>query len=256
MISLKTGKDISAMRAAGKIVTDILEYMKELVTPGVDTLALDEKARELIKKSKAKPAFLGYKVPGVPRPFPGALCVSINEEVVHGIPSREKVLEEGDILSIDVGVLYEGYFGDAAYTYAVGRISEKRSHLLDVTRESLERAIAAARAGNTIGDIGHAVESFAAPKGYGIVRNYAGHGIGKRLHEPPQIPNFGKPGQGVTLKSGMTIAIEPMIMSGGEEVETLPDLWTVVTSDRSDAAHFEKSILVTGEEPEILTPWE
>lgn len=256
MISLKTGKDITLMKAAGKIVADLLEYMKELVAPGVDTLTLDEKARELIARAKAKPAFLGYKVPGVRRPFPGAICVSVNEEIVHGIPSRDKVLQEGDIVSIDVGVQYEGYFGDAAYTYAVGRISETRSRLLEVTKESLERAIAAARAGRTIGDIGHAVESFVTPKGYGIVRNYAGHGIGKRLHEPPQIPNFGKPGQGVTLKAGMTIAIEPMIMSGGEEVETLPDLWTVVTSDRSDAAHFEKSILVTGEEPEILTPWE
>ncbi len=138
----------------------------------------------------------------------------------------------------------------------MGRVSESKSRLLEVTRESLERAIAAARAGRTVGDIGYAVESFVTPKGYGIVRDYAGHGIGKRLHEPPQIPNFGKPGQGVTLKSGMTLAIEPMIMSGGEEVETLQDLWTVVTSDRSDAAHFEKSILVTAEEPEILTPWE
>ncbi|MGC9373392.1 MAG: type I methionyl aminopeptidase, partial [Thermovirgaceae bacterium] len=181
MISLKTGKDIPLMRAAGKIVVDVLECMKELVAPGVDTLTLDEKARELIARAKAKPAFLGYKVPGVPRPFPGALCVSVNEEIVHGIPNREKVLQEGDIVSIDVGVQYEGYFGDAAYTYAVGRISENKSRLLEVTREALERAIAAARAGKTIGDIGHAVESFVTPKGYGIVRNYAGHGIGKRL---------------------------------------------------------------------------
>ncbi len=256
MISLKTGKDVSSMKAAGKIVVDVIEYMKELVTPGVDTLTLDEKARELIAGAKAKPAFLGYKVPGVPRPFPGALCVSVNEEIVHGIPSREKILEEGDIVSIDVGVLFQGYYGDAAYTYGVGQISDERRRLLEVTRESLERAISAAMPGNTIGDIGHAVESFATSKGYGLVRDYAGHGIGRRLHEPPQVPNYGQPGQGITLKTGMTIAIEPMIMSGGEEVETLSDLWTVVTSDRSDAAHFEKSILVTEEEPEILTPWE
>lgn len=256
MISLKTGKDVSAMRAAGKIVADVLEYMKELAEPGVDTLTLDERARELIEKSEAKPAFLGYKVPGVPRPFPGALCVSINEEVVHGIPNRKRLLQEGDIVSIDVGVLFGGYYGDAAYTYAVGHVGEERRRLLEVTRKSLDLAIDAAVSGNTIGDIGHAVESFAVPEGYGIVRNYAGHGIGRRLHEPPQVPNFGKPGQGITLKAGMTIAIEPMIMSGNEEVETLPDLWTVVTSDRSDAAHFEKTVLVTEDAPEILTPWE
>lgn len=256
MISLKSGKDISAMRAAGKIVVDVLELMKEIVRPGVTTLTLDEQARDLIERSKAKPAFLGYRVPGNPRPFPGALCVSINEEVVHGIPSRDRLLEEGDIVSIDVGVLYGGYYGDAAFTYAVGKVSEKRMRLLDVTKESLERAISAAEAGNTIGDLGYAVETFVISKGYGVVRDYAGHGIGRRLHEPPQVPNFGKPGQGVTLKTGMTLAIEPMITSGEESVETLSDLWTVVTSDRSDAAHFEKSILVTEAGPEILTPWE
>ncbi len=256
MISLKSGKDISAMRAAGKIVVDVLELMKEIVRPGVTTLTLDERARDLIERSKAKPAFLGYRVPGNPRPFPGALCVSINEEVVHGIPSRDRLLEEGDIVSIDVGVLYSGYYGDAAFTYAVGKVSEKRMRLLDVTKESLERAISAAEAGNTIGDLGYAVETFVISKGYGVVRDYAGHGIGRRLHEPPQVPNFGKPGQGVTLKTGMTLAIEPMITSGEESVETLSDLWTVVTSDRSDAAHFEKSILVTEAGPEILTPWE
>lgn len=256
MVSIKNEKDIECLRKAGKIVVDALNLVRDNIRPGVDTLTLDMKAEKLISDSGARPAFKGYTVPGVPKPFPGTLCISINDEVVHGIPSEDRVLEEGDIVSIDVGVRIDGFYGDAAYTFPVGRISPEREALLKVTRECLERAISVAREGATLGDVGHAVESWAAPRGYGIVRNYAGHGIGRNLHEAPQIPNFGVPGRGITLKKGMSLAIEPMIMTGKEEVRTLKDRWTVVTADGSDAAHFEKTIVITGNDPEVITPWE
>ncbi len=256
MISLKNETDLVHLRKAGKIVADVLMMIGDIVRPGLDTLTLDERAEEYILSSGGKPAFKGYRVPGIPRPFPGTLCVSVNEEIVHGIPARERRLEEGDIVSVDVGVCIEGYYGDAAYTYPVGDISPERADLVDVTRESLQRAIQAARQGATLGDIGFSVESYVIPRGYGIVRDYAGHGIGRNLHEPPQVPNYGSPGRGVTLKSGMTLAIEPMIMSGSERVCTLEDKWTVVTADGSDAAHFEKTIVVTGGDPEVITPWQ
>lgn len=256
MVSIKNEKDIECLRKAGKIVVDALNLARDNIRPGVDTLTLDMKAEKLISDSGARPAFKGYTVPGVPKPFPGTLCISINDEVVHGIPSEDRVLEEGDIVSIDVGVRIDGFYGDAAYTFPVGRISPEREALLKVTRECLERAISVAREGATLGDVGHAVESWAAPRGYGIVRNYAGHGIGRNLHEAPQIPNFGVPGRGITLKKGMSLAIEPMIMTGKEEVRTLKDRWTVVMADGSDAAHFEKTIVITGNDPEVITPWE
>ncbi|AER66403.1 methionine aminopeptidase, type I [Thermovirga lienii DSM 17291] len=256
MFLLKKKTDLVNMRKAGKVVVDVLHLMKELIRPGIDTLTLDEKAEELIRKEKAKPAFKGYRVPGIPRPFPGTLCVSINNEVVHGIPSRDRVLEEGDIVSIDVGSFYGGYYGDAAYTYPVGEVSKEKAELLYVTKEALDIAVKMAVPGNTVGDIGHAVETFVKKWDFGIVREYAGHGIGRKLHEPPQIPNYGAPGTGVTLKEGMAIAIEPMVMLGEEKVKTLPDMWTVVTADGSDAAHFEKSVFITEDGPEVLTPWE
>lgn len=255
MISIKNDKDISHLRTAGKIVADVLMLMKEIIRPGVDTLTLDKCAEDLIAAAGGFPAFKGYRVPGISRPFPGTLCVSINDEIVHGIPARERSLLEGDIVSIDVGVRFEGYYGDAAYTFPVGKVSPERSELLEVTHDSLDRAVGVAVEGATLGDIGFAVESYVVPKGYGIVRNYAGHGIGRNLHEPPQVPNYGVPGRGITLKSGMVLAIEPMIMSGSEAVRTLKDKWTVVTADGSDAAHFEKTIVVTGGDPEVLTPW-
>ncbi|HRV99351.1 MAG TPA: type I methionyl aminopeptidase, partial [Aminobacteriaceae bacterium] len=173
----------------------------------------------------------------------------------HGIPSRDRFLEEGDIISIDVGTCFSGYYGDAACTYPVGRVSPVREKLLSVTKKSLEEALLVAQAGRTLGDIGHAVERCVLESGYGIVRDYSGHGIGKYLHEPPQIPNYGQPGRGITLKSGMTLAIEPMVMTGSEDVVTGSDQWVVKTADGSDAAHFEKSVLVKDGDPEILTPW-
>ena len=253
---IKNDKDISYLRKAGSVVVDVLLLMKDIIRPGVDTFSLDRRAEDLITASGGHPAFKGYKVPGIPMPFPGTLCVSINSEIVHGIPSSTRTLQEGDIVSVDVGAILKGYYGDAAYTFPVGKVSPERAELMEVTRESLNRAIRVARDGATLGDIGYAVESFAVPKGYGIVRNYAGHGIGKHLHEPPQVPNYGVPGRGVTLKKGMALAIEPMIMTGNEAVRTLKDKWTVVTADGSDAAHFEKTIVVTGGEPEVITPWE
>lgn len=256
MITFKSDRDIAKMRRAGLVVADILKLMRDMVKPGISTLELDEAAEQLILRAGARPAFKNYKVPFVSIPFPGTLCVSINEEVVHGIPSSERILEEGDIVSIDTGASIEGCFSDAACTYAVGSISESRQRLLDVTLQSLHKGMEAVRPGATVGDIGHAVENVAISAGYGLVRDYAGHGIGRKLHEAPQIPNFGKPGTGVTLKERMTICIEPMLMSGAEDVATLSDQWTVVTVDGSDAAHFENSLLVTENGVEILTPWE
>lgn len=255
MITFKSDADLDKMRQAGRIVADILNLMAEMIRPGVDTATLDSAAEALIIREDAKPAFKGYRSPWAPVPFPGTLCVSINSEVVHGRPSTQRILEEGDIVSIDTGASYKGFFGDAACTYAVGKISEGRRRLLDVTFDSLQAGVKAANAGATLGDVGHAVESVACTAGFGLVRDYSGHGIGSKLHEAPQVPNFGKPGHGVTLKPRMTICIEPMVMSGAEAVKCLDDGWTVVTADGSDAAHFEYSVLITEDGAEILTPW-
>lgn len=256
MITFKSDSDLVKMRQAGRIVADILKLMRDMIRPGVDTLTLDLAAEELVRKADAKPAFKGYKVPWVPAPFPGTICASINKEVVHGIPSKERILEEGDIISIDTGASYKGFFGDAACTYAVGKISDARRRLLDVTLESLHMGMAAAKPGATVGDIGHVVEDLVISAGFGLVRDYAGHGIGSKLHEAPQVPNYGRPGAGVTLKPRMTFCVEPMVMAGKEDVKSLSDGWTVVTVDGSDAAHFENSLLVTEDGVEILTPWE
>ncbi len=256
MITLKKDHEIAKMRKAGSIVADILMSLREIIKPGISTMELDQFAEEYIRNNGAIPSEKGYRVPGIPTPFPSSICASINNEVVHGIPSSERILQEGDIVSVDLMACYQGYHGDAAYTYMVGDAGPVRSELVKVTREGLSRAIKAAGPGKTVGDIGNAVEKFISPLGYGIVRDYAGHGLGKNQHEPPQVPNYGKPGRGVTLKPGMTIAIEPMIMTGSEKVYTGSDGWVVLTSDGSDAAHFEKTVLITDEGVEILTPWE
>ena len=256
MIRLKTKTELISMRKAGVIVADILNMLREIVKPGVSTGELDSAAGEYIERKGAISAFRGYKPSHASTPFPGVICTSVNSEIVHGIPSRERILKEGDILSVDVGVCWQGYYGDAACTYPVGAVSESRARLLEITLECLNRAIASAQKDNTLGDIGYAVESYALANGYGIVRDYTGHGLGVKLHEAPQIPNFGKPGRGVSLKSGMTLAIEPMIMAGGEEVIVGADNWVVLTADGSDAAHFERSVVITDNETEILTPWQ
>lgn len=243
------------MRRAGKVVAEVLDLLREAVRPGISTGELDRMAEEHIRSCGAEPAFKGYRPAPSMSPFPGTICASINEEIVHGFPSDGRRLAEGDILSVDVGACLDGYYGDAACTYPVGAVSAERRKLLDVTEASLDRAIAAALAGRTIGDIGHAVESYVVPLGYGIVRDFTGHGVGKKLHEAPQVPNFGRSGRGVTLQPGMTLAIEPMIMAGREKVLIGENGWVVVTADGSDAAHFERSIAVTADGPEILTPW-
>ncbi len=255
MISLKNEKDLQAMRRAGAVVADVLRLMRDLIRPGITTGELDRRADDLVVRAGGISAFKGYVMTGISRPFPGSICVSINEEVVHGIPGA-RVLEEGDIVSVDAGVLLEGYYGDAACTYTVGKTSAERQRLLEVTLASLHAALAVVRPGRTLGDVGHAVESRVLQAGFGLVRTYAGHGIGKRLHEAPQVPNFGRPRAGITLKKGMTIAIEPMVMTGKEEVISKPDAWTVVTADGSDAAHFEHTVAVLDDGVEVLTPWE
>ena len=256
MIKLKTEAELIIMRKAGVIVADILNMLREKIKPGVSTGELDSAVSEYMKMEGAIPAFKGYKPTHASRPFPGVICTSVNSEIVHGIPRRDRILIEGDILSVDVGVCWKGYYGDAACTYPVGAISESRARLLNVTLECLNRAIASAKKDNTLGDIGNAVESLALANGYGVVRDYTGHGLGTKLHEAPQVPNHGKPGRGISLKSGMTLAIEPMIMSGREDVITGADDWVVLTADGSDAAHFEKSVAITDNETEILTPWQ
>lgn len=245
------------MRRAGKVVADIHHLMRDLIKPGVDTMTLEEAACELTVKEGAVGAFKGYKVYGIKTPFPSCLCTSINEEIVHGIPDSSRVLQEGDILSIDYGAIVDGYYGDAACTYPVGSISDDRQKLLDVTLEALHIGMKAVRPGATIGDIGNAIEKYVIDEhGYGLVRDYCGHGIGTKLHEAPQVPNYGRAGSGVMIKQGMTFCIEPMVMIGDENVRTLKNGWTVVTADGSDAAHFEHTLHVTEDGVEVLTPWE
>jgi len=255
MIRLKTKEELLIMREAGKIVSQALDALREVVRPGVSTADLERVVETHIVDSGGKSAFKGYYPSYAPHPYPGAVCVSVNGEVVHGIPSGGRILEEGDIVSVDVGVYLKGYYGDAACTYPVGKIDSNREKLLKATEKSLELAIAASVKGNTVGDIGYAVESYIQANGFSVIRDYTGHGIGKKLHEAPQIPNFGQRKRGVTLQQGMTLAIEPMVAAGKEDVMLGSDGWVVVTADGSDAAHFERTIVITDDGPEILTPW-
>ena len=245
-ILIKTEKEISYMREAGNIIAEIMNKMEKAIEPGITTLELDNISKKEIKKNKVKSAFLGLY------DFPNTICVSINEEIVHGIPSSRK-LKNGDIISIDAGVIVEGFNSDHAKTFPVGDCTQKEINLLSDTSESLELAINECVVGKFIGDIGNAVEEFIIPKGYGLVRNYTGHGIGRSLHEPPQVPNFGAPGSGPKLIPGMTIAIEPMVNLGGEGTKLCDDGWTVVTSDGAKSAHFENTVLITDSKPEVLT---
>ncbi len=247
MIPAKSRSEIEIMREAGRIVAEVHAGMRELVRPGVTTYELDRWAEDKIRSRGAVPTFKGY------RGFPASLCTSVNEQVVHGIPSKKVKLKEGDIIGIDVGATYRGYVGDSAWTYAVGQVAPELQALMRATEEALWRAIQAARVGNRIGDIGHAVESYILPLGYGIVRDFCGHGVGTSMHEEPQVPNYGRPGKGPRLKAGYCIAIEPMINLGVEETVVLDDQWTVVTADRKPSAHFEHSIAITREGPMILT---
>ncbi len=246
-ITLKSRKEIQIMRKANRIVAETLAMLETLVCPGVTTLQLDQWAEKFARGKGAVPAFKGY------RGFPGSLCVSVNEEVVHGIPSHRVVLKEGDIVSIDFGVKFEGYFGDAAVTVPVGVIKADRALLINVTRDSLLMAVAEARVGNRVNDISSAVQKHVEKNGFSVVRQFVGHGIGSKLHEPPEIPNYNRHEVTPRLLPGMVLAIEPMVNAGSYEVKILKDGWTVVTTDRSCSAHFEHTVLVTDGEPEILS---
>ena len=246
MIVLKSRREIEKMRAAGAIVAQILKILSDSVAEGVATEELDSIAEKETLKRKAKPAFKGYSG------YPHSLCCSINEQVVHGMPSSRK-LKSGDILSIDFGVLYDGFYADAAVTLPVGKISYGAQKLIDVTRDSLLSAIKFAQPGRRLSDISHAVQSYAESNGFSVVRDFVGHGIGTRLHESPQIPNYGSPGKGLVLKPGMVLAIEPMINQKGFGVKVLDDGWTAITVDGGLSAHFEHTVVVCEGEPEILT---
>ena len=246
MIELKTNGQLDKMRKAGRIVAETLSLMKKSVRPGVTTLDLDRLAEDYIRKCGARPAYKGYNG------FPATLCTSVNEQVVHGIPSLRK-LQSGDIISIDCGAVIDGYFGDAALTLPVGDVDPTLLQLLKVTEESLKLGLDQAKLGCRLQDISHAVQTHVEGSGFSVVREYVGHGIGKAMHEEPQIPNFGRPGRGPRLEVGMVLAIEPMVNLGTFEVQTLEDHWTVVTRDRKASAHFEHTVAITENGPEILT---
>jgi methionyl aminopeptidase len=246
MVILKLPDEIEKARASNRIVAEVLSKLREKVKPGVKTKDLDKFAEEVADKRGAKPAFKGY------HGYPHSLCISINEVVVHGMPS-ERLLEEGDIVGLDFGIYYKGFFGDATITLPVGKVKQKALRLMQVTEQGLYAAIAQAVEGNRLGDISSAVQTKVEDAGYSVVRDFVGHGIGKNLHEEPQIPNFGKKGRGIELKKGMILAIEPMVNEGKYEVQVLPDGWTVVTKDGSLSAHFEHSVAITDNGPDILS---
>ena len=247
MILLKSARELERMRQAGKILSEVKDRLRTLVRPGISTRDIDVDVEAFIVSRKARSAFKGY------RGFPATVCTSINEEVVHGIPSAKRKLQEGDIIGLDLGCIVDGYYADCAITLAVGAVPPRVQELLDVTRESLDKAIVQCRAGNRLGDVSHAVQSHCEGHGFAVVRAFVGHGIGKQLHEEPQVPNFGEPGRGALLKPGMVLAIEPMITMGSWEVRVLDDQWTAVTADGSLAAHFEDTIAITEDGPEVLT---
>ncbi|MBI5139441.1 type I methionyl aminopeptidase [Candidatus Nomurabacteria bacterium] len=253
MVIIKTKEEIEKLREGGRRLAVILHKVKEKVAPGVSTYDLDDYAFKLIKELGDEPAFLNYRPHGVRTPFPASLCVSVNDEVVHGIPSKNKILKEGDIVSIDLGLKHEGCFTDMAMTVPVGKISESNQKLLKITEQALQVGISEARANNSVGDIGYAIASFVRPHKYGIVEVLAGHGVGRSVHEDPFIPNFGKRGKGEKLVSGMVVALEPMLNLGTKNVTLDKDEYTFRTADGRPSAHFEHTILITDGEAEILT---
>jgi methionyl aminopeptidase len=248
MISLKTKSEIEAIARAGAILAHLFEQLRAEVKPGVSTADLDRLADQFIRSHPgAEPAFKGLYG------FPKSVCISVNHEVVHGIPNPTRTLADGDVVSVDAGVKLEGWFADAAVTFPVGAVRPEVQRLLDVTQESLRRGIALALPGNRLGDVGHAIQTVAEAAGYTVVRDLVGHGIGREPHEEPQVPNFGRPGKGLKLQAGLVLAIEPMVNQGRAEVRTLPDRWTVVTSDRALSAHFEHTVAILDDGPRVLT---
>lgn len=253
MIIIKTDKEIELLRVAGAHLAEALKAVEKKVAPGVSTHELDMYAREVIKSLGDEPAFLDYQPEGARYPFPAALCTSVNDEVVHGMPKEDVILKEGDIISIDLGLIHEGVIADHAMTVAVGKVDQKVKELLRATKESLDVGIKAIKPGAHVGDIGYAIESYIKPKGYGIVRELAGHGVGREIHEDPYVPNYGTKGTGALLKPGMVIAIEPMINLGSRGVIFEKDGYTVRTKDGSPSAHFEHTVLITEKGAEVLT---
>ena len=247
MITLKSAADVESMRASGRIVSQILDELASMVEPGVTTADLDALAERRTREAGAIPAFKGY------HGFPGTLCVSVNEEVVHGIPSAKRRLKQGDIIGCDFGVILNGWYGDSARTFGVGKVSASAAKLMEVTEKSLLLGIQQCRVGNRLFDIGNAIQNFVESHGFSVVREFVGHGIGKALHEDPQVPNYGPKGKGIPLKAGMVLAIEPMINLGNSEVKVLKDGWTAVTVDHSLSAHFEHTVAITEDGPVILT---
>ena len=246
MIIRKSRAEIEKMRAAGQIVGQVLQHLTTMVEPGITTRDLDQEAERMIRAAGGLPTFKGY------HGYPASICASVNEEIVHGIPGDRK-LKEGDIIGIDCGVTLQGYVGDSAVTVPVGKISDDVAQLLEVTRQSLFEAIAQCRVGNRLGDVSHAVEAYVEPKGYSVVQNYCGHGIGRAMHEDPQVPNYGKPGSGPILREGLVLALEPMINLGRHHTRQLKDGWTVVTVDGKPSAHFEHTVAITADGPQVLT---
>jgi len=247
MIIIKTQREIEIMRKAGRIVAGAHDLVKRHIRPGISTLELDKMVEEYIKSCNAIPAFKGYNG------FPASICTSVNEEVVHGIPSSSVKLKDGDIISVDIGSVFEGYVGDGAKTYPVGQIDSEKEKLIKVTRQSFYEGIKYAKPGFRLSDISHAIQTYAESFGFSVVRDFVGHGVGKKMHEEPQIPNFGSPGKGPRLQKGMVLAIEPMINAGKYHVNILSNDWTVVTLDGKPSAHYEHTIAITDGEPELLT---
>ena len=247
MIVLKTGRELKVMREACRISAEALRLAGNAVEPGVTTAEIDRIAEKYILSQGAVPNFKNYQG------YPATACISINNEVIHGIPSKKRVIKSGDIVSIDLGAKFDGYHGDNAATFACGDITDEAKRLIDTTRESLYEGIAVAVSGGRLGDIGHAIQQYVEQRGYSVVRKFVGHGVGTQLHEAPEVPNFGTPGRGIRLMPGMTLAIEPMINQGGYDVKVLPDGWTVLTKDGSLSAHFEHTVAITPDGPQILT---
>jgi methionyl aminopeptidase len=250
MVTIKRPDEIARMRHAGLILVEVLDALQTALVPGVSTGELDSIAEEIMARSGAIPSFKGY---GSNPPFPASICASINDEVVHGIPSPERRVREGDVVSLDVGCIWQGWHADCARTWSVGPAPQRVQDLIDATRRGMEAGIAAAVPGNRLGDVGAAIEAVASEHGYGIVRPFVGHGIGQSMHEDPQVPNYGRPGTGLRIEAGMCFAIEPMFNLGGDEVAMLDDGWTVVTVDGSLSAHFENTLAVTEHGPNVLT---
>ena len=247
LITLKSPRELDCMRKAGRITAAARALAGKLVVPGVTTLEIDTAVRKFIESQGGKPSFLGYGG------FPGSACVSVNDVVIHGIPSKKVVLKEGDIVSVDVGAFVDGFHGDCAATFACGKVSEEAQRLIEATEKSFWAGIEHARAGQRVSDISHAVQQYVESRGFSVVRDFVGHGVGTKLHEAPEVPNYGPAGHGPRLQAGMTIAVEPMVCQGDWHVQVLKDKWTTVTADGSLAAHYENTLLITDGDPEILT---